>query len=262
MNQTLIDEIVTNVLARLQPSAVRAVSQPVVPTEKTQPLETVARTQVTVPASTSTPKTSPASKDVGVNKDAGLSIVELQHPVITANLLQDSVKAGQSVRIGRMSILTPAARDWFNSKRIDWTRQDRSGSTANQTRSHWRVIFQSITPTVRALQDGLRRTNDGPKMELVGQPMEAAAMAVSMITAAECDGVVIVTDHAEFVACKANRNEKVRAAVMHDSRQWEHAMKTFSANVVCISPLGRTFMELRTMLRDGAAANLRSTTGV
>jgi hypothetical protein len=118
-----------------------------------------------------------------------------------------------------------------------------------------------MTPSVQALQDGLRRMSDGWKIEIVGAPMEAAAMATSLIGTAECDGVIVFTEFAEFIACKANRNERVRAAVMHDARQWEHVMRTLGANVVCISPVGRSFVELRNLLRDCAEMKPRTPAG-
>ena len=116
----------------------------------------------------------------------------------------------------------------------------------------WQIILQTVTPTVRALHEGLRRLSEGWKIELVGQPLEAAALATNLVSTAACDGVVIFTEQAELIACKANRNERVRAAVIQNNKQWEQVMRTLSANVVCINPIGRTFMELRNLLRDCA----------
>lgn len=246
-NQALIDEIVTNVLARLQPAAVRPVASPV------KPPTPVAVTQPTVPAMT--PATAVASKP---------QIVELLTPVITADLLENAVKPGQALRIGRSSILTPSARDWLHSKRLTWTRQDRgtsSNGSSPTARSAWRLILQTVTPGVRALHEGLKNLTDGFKVELVGQPFEAAALATNLVSTAECDGVVIFTEHADAVACKANRNERVRAAVMQHSKQWELVTQTLGANVVCISPVGRTFIELRNLLRECAGTKPRVPAG-
>ena len=265
MNQALIDEIVTGVLAQLQPDLVRPFGQIVRPQPVQSNSSSLPRhagsnsspTIVAIAATTATQTNSsiPASP-------AKLASVELMIPIITADVLEQSVRPGQSVRIGRTSILTPSARDWLNSKRTAWTRQDKSGTTAASSRGKWQIILQTVTPTVRSLQDGLRRLADGWKIELVGQPLEAAALATNLISTSECDGVVIFTEQAELIACKANRHERVRAAVMQNSKQWEHVMRSLSANVVCISPVGKTFVELRNLLRDCAVARPKAPVGL
>jgi hypothetical protein len=249
LNQTLIDEIVKNVLAQLQNVPARSVTQP------PRPLTGVV--QQLTPLPTSSPVSLPAANP----KPA---FIELLVPVITADVLESSVRPGQPLRIGRTSILTPSARDWLNARRTAWTRQDRSPVTTGSaigSRVRWQIILQTVTPPVRALQDALRRLPDGWKIELAGQPLEAATLATTLISTAECDGVVIFTEHAELLACKANRHERVRAAVMQNSKQWEQVMRTLSANVVCISPIGRTFIELRNLLRDCAGTKPQTPAG-
>lgn len=244
MNQALIDEIVTNVLAKLQPIAARPISLPQKPFS-VEPLKAI-------PTITSLPV------------EAKPAAIELLAPVITADLLESSVRPGQTLRIGRTSILTPSARDWLNSNRTAWSRQDKHSShlgPGSAAKIRWQIILQTVTPTVRALHDGLRRLSDGWKIELVGQPLEATTLATNLVSTAECDGVVIFTEQAELIACRANRNERVRAAVLQNSKQWEQVIRTLSANVVCINPLGKTFIELRNLLRDCSGTKPRPPAG-
>jgi hypothetical protein len=138
---------------------------------------------------------------------------------------------------------------------MPWSRIEKSSAsstTSEGVRSRWQIILQTVTPTVRTLHDGLRRMSEGWKIELVGLPSEAVELATKLIVTAESDGIVIFTEQAELIACKANRNDRVRAAVVQNAKQWDQVVKTVSANVVCISPIGRTFMELRNLLRDCA----------
>lgn len=251
MNETLIDDIVKSVLAKLQHAVPRSVDggggQPVVSQIQSLPIPVSSPIPTRVATVASRPvETKPAT-------------IDLVSSVITADVLEATVRPGQSLRIGRSSILTPSARDWLSAKRINWTRQDKSSGSnptaaAASPKSRWQLVLQTVTPSVQALHEALRRISDGWKIELVGQPMEAAALATSLIGTAECDGVVVFSDYAEFIACKANRNERVRAAVMHNSKQWELVTRTLGANVVCISPVGRTFIELRNLLRECAAS--------
>ncbi|MEK6260221.1 MAG: RpiB/LacA/LacB family sugar-phosphate isomerase [Planctomycetota bacterium] len=225
MDQALIEQIVSNVLAQLQPASVR----PVIELPKSVP------------------------KMMTVEKVAA---IELTASVITADLLEVTARVGQPLKIGRSSILTPSARDWLHTKRIDWSRIDKlavSGSSATKGAARWQLIVQTVTPTVKALHDGLKRESEGWKIELVGQPAEAATLAMSSISKAEHDGVAILSEYAEIIACRANRHERVRAAVISDRKQLELTMQHLGVNVICINPNGRTFIEIRNLLRDCAA---------
>ncbi|HEY0982571.1 hypothetical protein [Schlesneria sp.] len=278
MNQALIDEIVSGVLAQLKPAPApsRPLNSGTTQTSAASPPAPLAARNVAT-SSTAAPLVSPApasspipavalSSPVPVPAATPASkpvVVELTVPVITADILEQSVRAGQSVRFGRSSIITPAARDWLNSKRTSWSRQDKNSASANGGAPiKWQVILQTMTPTVRSLQEGLRRMTDGWKIEVVGQPLEAADLATSLVSTAECDGVVIFTEQAELIVCKANRNDRVRAAVMQNTKQWEQVMRTLSANVVCISPVGKTFVELRNLLKDCATTRPRPPAGL
>lgn len=284
MNQALIDEIVSGVLAQLHPAPSRPLSPrapqppvaaPPVSQVTSRPavaVSTAATASPSMPSAAFSSAAAPLAASPVIASPVVLTpnaaatkptFIELTVPIITADVLEQSVRAGQSVRIGRTSILTPSARDWLNSKRTPWSRQDKGAASGNGgAKIKWQVILQTMTPTVRSLQEGLRRMTDGWKIEVVGQPLEAAALATSLVSTAECDGVVIFTEQAELIVCKANRNERVRAAVMQNAKQWEQVMRTLSANVVCISPIGKTFIELRNLLKDCAATRPRSPAGL
>ncbi|WP_157605358.1 RpiB/LacA/LacB family sugar-phosphate isomerase [Schlesneria paludicola] len=267
VNQALIDEIVTNVLTQLQRGSVRRApveSKPVVAPSSSSnsvaPVSSVS-TGLSSPVPVRMPSASVLASTTGIPAvDAKPAAVEVLATIITADVLEKSVRSGQTLRVGRRSILTPSARDWLNSRRIVWSRQDRSAEAgaSGAGRVKWHVILQTVTPTVKALQDGIRRLAEGWKIELVGQPLEAATMATSLVSTAECDGVVIFTEQAELIACKANRHDRVRAAVIDNAKQWEHVVRTLSANVVCISPIGKSFIELRNLLRDCGGTKPRS----
>ena len=238
MDQALIEQIVSNVLAQLQPASVRPVNE----------------------SPKSTPKTTMTLKSV-VERPV---VIELTASVITADLLEQNARAGQPLKIGRRSILTPSARDWLHTKRIDWSRADKlagSGSGAAESAARWQLIVQTITPTVKALHDGLKRQSEGWTIELVGQAAEAAILAIGSISKAEHEGVAILSEYAEIIACRANRNERVRAAVISDRKQLELTMQHLGVNVVCINPNGRTFTEMRYLLRDCATKRPQAPAG-
>lgn len=222
MDQALIEQIVSNVLAQLQPAPPRPVIEAPKPPVVTPP------------------------------------VIELSAPIITADLLAESVRGASPLKIGRKSILTPSARDWLNSKKISWSRGDTgteksAGGAASTAGAKWQVIVHTVTPNVRTLYDGFKRQSEGWKVELVGQAVEAATLAASAISTADRDGVVVVSEYAEIIACRTNRNSRVRAAVISDRKQLDLTRQHMGVNLVCINPTGRTFIELRNLLRDCAA---------
>lgn len=237
MDQALIDQIVSNVLAQLQPAPVRPVVE--APAAKAPVVETPLFSKL--PAATvATPKPQPVA-------------IELTAPVITAELLAATVRAGQPLKIARRSVLTPSARDWLNSRKISWTQFEKtSGVSEPRTTSgaRWQLIIQTVTSNVRALQDSMKRQPEGWSMDLVGQPLEAAAQAVRAIATAEYDGIAVISEYAEIIACRGNRNDRVRAAVVTDRNQLELISKHLGVNLVCINPKGKTFIEMRNLLRD------------
>ncbi|MBS0204509.1 MAG: RpiB/LacA/LacB family sugar-phosphate isomerase [Planctomycetes bacterium] len=229
VDQDLVEQIVSNVLAQLQPASSRPA-----------PTHHVAVTPVfTAPA------------------PGAAAVTVLTAPIITAELLSTTVRLGQPLRVGQQSILTPSAQDWLNTKKISWSRGAESTSVSTSTNysaARWQLIVQTVTPNVKALQDALKRQPEGWQLDLVGQPLEAATQAASMISTAERDGVVVLSEYAEIIACRANRNERVRAAVISDRKQLEQTRQHLGVNLVCINPNGRTFIELRNLLRDCAGA--------
>jgi len=243
VDQALIDQIVSNVLAQLQPAPVRPVIEAPVaeaPLFSKLPAATVVA-----------PKPQPVA-------------IELTAPVITAELLAATVRAGQPLKIARRSVLTPSARDWLNTRKISWTQFEKtSGVSEPRTTSgaRWQLIVQTVTPNVRALQESMKRQPEGWAMDLVGQPLEAAAQAVRAIGTAEYDGIAVISEYAEIIACRGNRNDRVRAAVITDRNQLELTSKHLGVNLVCINPKGKTFIEIRNLLRDCGKTRPTAPTG-
>jgi len=208
MDQTLIEQIVANVLAQLQPAA--------------------------------------ASRAEGMASLA--TEVQLDHPIITADVLEDRVRNGQLVQIGAKSILTPSARDWLRENNIRWQRAGRT--SANAVAASRRILLiGTVTPAVRNLREALT----GWKQELLGRPAELAEAAVRAIASGDAELVVAVSEAADVVACRANRNDRVRAAVVTSVEHLHLLAEHLGPNVLVINPRGRSFVELRNLLRALAA---------
>jgi ribose 5-phosphate isomerase RpiB len=174
--------------------------------------------------------------------------------VITAELLEQRADGAKRIVIGAKSILTPSARDFLNSRGLDCKRQEADGtSTSARTaaRIDWKAIVVQSTPAVvAALDDAGRSTTDHWERELAGTVAEAVAFGVSVVSRAEAVGVVIFSNQAEAAACRANRNRQVRAAVVGDAQSVRRVKSQLGANLFCIAPAGKSYFELRNLLRE------------
>lgn len=230
MDAALIDRIVTNVLAQLQP------------TVAVRPAPTVVTSEPAAP----TPQAVTAAS----------TVVELSDPVITAGLLQDTVRNTKAIRIGARALITPAAKDWLTTRKITLSRTPITGGSApneEKTVIRRRVLISTVTPAVKSLEATLGREHAGWGHELLGRALEAVETAVRMLSTAEAELVLVFSDQADVIACYANRSAKVRAIVATSAEQLAGVAKRVGANLLAIDPTGRSFIELRNLLRTAAA---------
>ena len=182
--------------------------------------------------------------------DGGGRVLCLCENVITAELLEQRADGAKRIVIGAKSILTPSARDFLNSRDLDCKRQEADG-TSTAARTDWKAIVVQTTPAVvAALDDAGRSTTDHWERELAGTVAEAVAFGVSVVSRAEAVGVVIFSNQAEAAACRANRNRQVRAAVVGDAQSVRRVKSQLGANLFCIAPAGKSYFELRNLLRE------------
>lgn len=169
--------------------------------------------------------------------------------VVTASVLEECCSTGTTrVVVSRKAIVTPAALDWLKSRKISWERGTAQAASAAVPSKSWLIILQSVTSASRAAVDELRK--GGYRCELVGQDAEATDLAVRALSCSEMRGAIVLSEQAERIVCLANRNHKVRAAVLSTGRPWQQIREMLHPNLVCIPVAGRTFVELRRTLRD------------
>jgi hypothetical protein len=89
--------------------------------------------------------------------------------------------------------------------------------------------------------------------ELAGCDVDAADRAVSTLCRAEAEGVVVFTNRPEAVACRANRNSKVRGAAAENVARIRSIQRSIGANLLCIDPSDRSQFDLRNLLRETIA---------
>jgi len=213
--QVLIEQIVAEVMRRLMPTASSA----------------------------------PASSETNNGQSA-----QLTDSVITADVLAEKAANQKSVVVGERAIVTPSARDWLRHNKVELIHETTAASTgvaaSVQVTSDKLVITHSAGQTVdRVLEDAGRQTNGGWNRKSVESADEAAKKAIGELRRESSRVIVVLTSEPEVVACLANRNEQVKAAVVADAAAVARVKSGLDGNVFVVDPTGRSFFELRNILR-------------
>ena len=213
--QVLIEQIVAEVMRRLMPTASSA----------------------------------PASSETNNGQSTQLS-----DSVITADVLTEKVTGQKHVVVGERAIVTPSARDWILHNKVALIHEKTAASTAApasvKEKSDNLVITHSTGQTIdRVLEDAGRQTNGGWNRKNVESADGAAKKAIGELRRESSRVIVVLTSEPEVAACLANRNEQVKAAVVGDTAAVARVKSELDGNVFVVDPAGRSFFELRNILR-------------
>ncbi|MGQ0633439.1 MAG: hypothetical protein ACT4QC_02420 [Planctomycetaceae bacterium] len=169
------------------------------------------------------------------------------HPVITREVLEQSVNGAPAIRVRPRAVLTPSARDFVRERGLVVVRE--TAPRGAKSSPQWLLLVTSASPIVGGALDELSSIAGPLNRRLLGGPSEAASQAISALCRGETQNVGVITAEPELVACLANRNERVRAVAIADSSAWERARRSVKPNLVAIDPSKRSQFELRQILR-------------
>jgi hypothetical protein len=231
-----IERMVQDVLRQLQPSPGTSVT-PIAPAKL-----------LSVPTQQTAAPTVAVGEPAKVEQPASPPQVVVSDRVITADLLREKARPGTQIVIGVKSLITPAAHDYLKLNRITWERGTSNPTATTATSISWKILGSSVSESARKAVTAVCQQRPQIKFELVGTATEAAKSAVAAISRGEVPGVIILTSAVNVVACKVNRNQSIRAAIVSDLKSWNAAETNMSPNVVCIDPADRSFMELQNIL--------------
>ncbi len=179
------------------------------------------------------------------------SIVEIGDSVITGTLLEERGVISGPIVFGRNSVLTPSAREFLATRKLDWRRADSASGHSNSASAKWLAIVTRSTPAVTAALDLIAKDAAAQwSRELSGCHREAATRSVGAICRSECDAVVIITRKPEAAVCRANRNPNVRGAVVATAARVKAIKAQLGANLFAVDPTDRSAFELRNLLRE------------
>jgi hypothetical protein len=182
-------------------------------------------------------------------QSTGPSVPLFDDNVLTEAYLQERLNGQPRIAVGPKTIVTPAARDLLKARGIVWQRQCTGGGAAKAV-GRWKIVNIQSTPAVEAVLDNVQQlTGVDWQQETVGSADEAVVWAVNCLCRAEADGVVVLAALADRIACRANRNPAVRAAVARDVQTVTVLKRELGANLLCIAPENKSLFELRNLLR-------------
>lgn len=180
-------------------------------------------------------------------------VIRLTEAVITADVLQSCINGAKTVQIGARAVLTPSARDFLRTRNIQCTRDAAgntgAGASGSPAETRWQAVISKANSQVEAVVKNLQAAGEAWETRLTGLPAEAARQGMSALCRGEAAGIVVFADQPEVVACLANRNTRVRAAAVWNAQQIAAAAQHLGANLLAIDPVGKSFFELRTMLK-------------
>lgn len=234
LDSAAVDQIVANVLKQL--SAGGSGSSSGGSTASAVATASIAAT----PRSTSEPRP-PVAKSAA-------AVVTLTERIITGDLLTEKATGASQVIIPVKAILTPTAHDFLKASRVQVVRGSGAAvatKPGEATSSTWKWITVTSTAAVARLSDEL---GAGWSREVLGCPDDAATLAISAICRGEASGVVIVSKQHFRAACRANRNDKVRAVPLSSPAEVKAAREQLRLNVIAIDPTSRSYFELKNIL--------------
>lgn len=153
------------------------------------------------------------------------------------------------------AIVTPSAHDWLRAHGVSTTIKSGGGETAKST--GWRYAverpFAVVVSVLESLRkDGLVLTQSSERMSSVG---EWAKSLASELELGYCRGMVAFTSDPAVASCVANKGAVIRAASVATVQQAERAIRGLGANWLAVEMPGRSFFELRQIVRMAAKSS-------
>ncbi len=193
--------------------------------------------------------------------------------VVAAEELRRRLNGHRELLLPPRTVVTPLALEELRALGVHVRREEEPAAQPGalpwgygQDRAH--ALVQSAARAVQ--RDGLALQELAAATQT---PAAGWARAVAeRVARGDCQGGVLFCDNPALVCCVANKVAGLRAAAVATIAQAAQALATFAPNLVAVPMPGRTFFEIRQILRtfcqvglprcpDGAACTLRELDG-
>jgi len=165
--------------------------------------------------------------------------VRISERVITGELLR-RLAVGAVVQISPKALLTPSARDAVASLKLQVVRESAAGPTTAGRQTSWLVLSaQPGTPLDSALP-GWKTAGGRVELRRTATPAETAEQAIGALCRGEAQGVLVLSPEPEWIACLANRNDRVRGASVATAAALSRLSAGLKFNLLAVDGRGLT----------------------
>jgi ribose 5-phosphate isomerase RpiB len=172
--------------------------------------------------------------------------------VLSALELRGSLNGQRELILSERAVITPSAAEELRARGVRITRRPSTQTTAARP-AVWGYAQDRPYPHVQSLVQTLER--EGIALRDLGNsatgdtPRWARELAACIARSDCCGGLAFCQD-AELACCVANKMPGLRAAAVATAAQGERAASTLGVNLLVVEMPGRTFFEIRQIVRS------------
>lgn len=172
--------------------------------------------------------------------------------LVTLGTLKGKLDGVARVVVPAKAVVTPAVRDELKTRKISLEYAAKSSGQKNETKRLLLAVATQYNPAALAQ----RMSATGTKIELVkvtDWKDAVGKMTLELKRTQTCG--VILTDRPAAVACHANRDGAIRAAVASDLRGMKEAAQSLDANLLVVDPAMHSLHMLEKLLEEYAKSS-------
>jgi ribose 5-phosphate isomerase RpiB len=171
--------------------------------------------------------------------------------VVTADGLRHALNGHRTIALPARAILTPSAEDYLRSNGVSVSHETPAAKPASAP-GRWGYAQQRLLPLIGSAVQSLRREGvDLEELTPSGEdpPCRWAEAVAKCVAEGRCSGGVVFCADPGLVCCVANKVAGLRAAAVLTVGQAARATLTLGANLLVVEMPGRTYFEVRQILR-------------
>lgn len=171
--------------------------------------------------------------------------ITLSQRVITLDDVEGRLDGAETLTVPVGAVVTPAVRDALKQHKVALLHADGNATAAKATTA---VVIATADTTFNAASLAKAIESSGTSVESV-EPTSLTTAVSRLSEAVAHDGLgVLLTDKPALAACVANRDGRIRAAVVHSLADVTAVIDTLGANLLIVEPLSTGMFALRSMI--------------
>ena len=184
-----------------------------------------------------------------------MSVLSWPEKLLAEDDLRRRWTGEREIVLGAKTIVTPLALDFLRGKRIA-IRRENASDIGVSIAGGWGIALESPHSLLAAALKAL--ANEGLSLvtlENAGKDKLAWVKSLAKrIAEGKPPGALLVSEHAALAACVANKTHGIRAAVVSQPGEVRLLKATLGPNLFTVAAAGRTYFELRQIVKLATAS--------